>query len=559
MRLFLSALLGASLAFALTTGAIAQTAVPLNQFPNAATLSGSDKTLIERGTPLPYLTPLSTLESWIQQTLFGSAVTMGGAKYEPACTGIAVHDDPIVTDAFAWASANASRAILSGGTCMFTTPVAVGAASNWSVTGQGPAATILLYAADLIALGNTSAQSVNVTLADFLIRSNTTMTGGAGLHLIQVLQSRLDNITADGQYGNGNLYHGVWFDAVDNVIWDGVNSRAQQDAVRIDGTPSGGQSDLYLMNGKVSQSAVGIHQGGGFGGLYVDGIDDIANTTNFLYDNSINSNPNYQVVFAPNSYMDTAGGNGAVINETVAGTNGYQLMFLGWIASSASNGLWIEKCQNCWLDINGNMITGNQQDGVRVDDTSIIADIGGVIRNNAQTSGWGVDCTAAMSLYLHTMVHDNGRGGVHYEVNPACTQLGVNTYSAKPANPAATTSTSGVMMGLAGSFTPKFSGVVRLSLCGQAQNNTAGDGALAQLYYGTGAAPANGAAVAGTPVGQGTTVTSGMANAFGSFCTGTIVAGLTPWTTYWLDGSQYALVGGTATISNPVITAEEIH
>jgi len=55
-----------------------------------------------------------------------------------------------------------------------------------------------------------------------------------------------------------------------------------------------------------------------------------------------------------------------------------------------------------------------------------------------------------------------------------------------------------VMMGLAISFTPLYSGRVKIIIAGEASNNTAGDGFLIYAAYGTGAAPANGAAATGT-------------------------------------------------------------
>jgi hypothetical protein len=72
-----------------------------------------------------------------------------------------------------------------------------------------------------------------------------------------------------------------------------------------------------------------------------------------------------------------------------------------------------------------------------------------------------------------------------------------------PGNPAATASTVGVMMGLAGAITPEVTGKVSVILTGSAGTLTAGVTATLRLYQGTGVAPVNGAAVTGTPFGSG--------------------------------------------------------
>ena len=71
-----------------------------------------------------------------------------------------------------------------------------------------------------------------------------------------------------------------------------------------------------------------------------------------------------------------------------------------------------------------------------------------------------------------------------------------------PSNPTGTTSLTGVMMGLAGAITPAVTGKLRFTITGSGNNSTAGDGWIVQLRYGTGAAPANGGALAGATCGQ---------------------------------------------------------
>jgi hypothetical protein len=115
-----------------------------------------------------------------------------------------------------------------------------------------------------------------------------------------------------------------------------------------------------------------------------------------------------------------------------------------------------------------------------------------------------------------------------------------------PSNPAGTNSLTGVMMGLAGAITPTVTGKLRFTVTGSGNNNTAGDGWIVQLRYGTGAAPANGGALTGTICGQtkktvvGTSTTMFIADCYAT--------GLTVNTAYWFDLMLEAVTGGTATL-----------
>lgn len=133
--------------------------------------------------------------------------------------------------------------------------------------------------------------------------------------------------------------------------------------------------------------------------------------------------------------------------------------------------------------------------------------------------------------------------------------------ASSPADPTGTTSTVGVMMGLAGALTPKVTGTVMITVTGSIQNGTSGDGAATQIRYGTGAAPANADAVSGTTAGvfkQLTAVGAGnpkrvpFANCF-------LVTGLTVNTAYWIDLALKAVTGGTASIFDLDIVAVEFN
>lgn len=137
-----------------------------------------------------------------------------------------------------------------------------------------------------------------------------------------------------------------------------------------------------------------------------------------------------------------------------------------------------------------------------------------------------------------------------------------NVIQSASSNPAGTTNTTGVMMGLAVSFTPKSavgSGNVLIHITGDCFNATAiADGGKIQIRTGTGAAPINGAALTGTSVGSQVTFIQATTADKYPFSLSAIVTGLVLGTAIWIDVSLAAVTGGTATIENVSVCAVEV-
>jgi hypothetical protein len=133
--------------------------------------------------------------------------------------------------------------------------------------------------------------------------------------------------------------------------------------------------------------------------------------------------------------------------------------------------------------------------------------------------------------------------------------------SATPSDPATTTSTSGAMMGLGASctITPVRGSQVEFSFGGNYYNGTNTNSLLMTVRYGTGAAPANGAAPTGTVAGAIST-TGGIfaVNTAIIFTLPRIATGLTPGTTYWFDIQVSVNVSGTAGFQNLNFNAVEV-
>lgn len=115
-------------------------------------------------------------------------------------------------------------------------------------------------------------------------------------------------------------------------------------------------------------------------------------------------------------------------------------------------------------------------------------------------------------------------------------------------SPAGTASTTYVMQGDGSScsITPVFSSRVMVTFSGYSGNNSAGGGTVNRTSYGTGAAPANGAAASGTTIGGEQINFTATANFAVAFSSVVIATGLTPGTTYWFDLQQKALSTGSA-------------
>jgi hypothetical protein len=131
------------------------------------------------------------------------------------------------------------------------------------------------------------------------------------------------------------------------------------------------------------------------------------------------------------------------------------------------------------------------------------------------------------------------------------------TFQSNVTTPTSTTSTSGVMMGMGATchITPSYSGRIKFEIVGALQNSVIGT-TTAILKFGTGAAPANGAAATGTSLGNNVSGTSGVAAADAPFIAPGIITGLTPGTAYWFD-LLLLVSGGTGAVITPSCNAME--
>lgn len=149
--------------------------------------------------------------------------------------------------------------------------------------------------------------------------------------------------------------------------------------------------------------------------------------------------------------------------------------------------------------------------------------------------------------------------GLTNSVNDIQRALNEATLSTALTNPTGTTSTAvGVMMGLGGVFkiTPVYSTRVHVTIFGVARSSVISTNTM-QLYFGTGTAPTNGAAITGTALGSPQLATVPVASGSTPYSFMWILTGLTPGTAYWFDVSVQQGNAGTGSILNNSATVME--
>ena len=114
------------------------------------------------------------------------------------------------------------------------------------------------------------------------------------------------------------------------------------------------------------------------------------------------------------------------------------------------------------------------------------------------------------------------------------------------------------MLGLAGSFTPNAGGNALLLVTGDMVCSVIGDGATLQIAYGTGAAPANNAALTGTLAAKALNFITSTVAGRQPFNLMAYVTGLVVGTPYWVDLAVQNLTGGSTTIANVNVVAIEV-
>lgn len=336
-----------------------------------------------------------------------------------------------------WAASNGAILFLPPGTMIFKSELSEpGETHGWGIVGAGQASSWLQYAGtntntDLVLIGGTSGvcpgtRTPGLVLKDFGIDSNIKMTGGAALHVMGATNTKWSNIQISHNLfsGGGNIWNGFWNDSGNTTFLDGYGFVAQNDAIDVSGVayPSCTNVGPTFTNGIVVGSAVGIHMGGGVGGLYVDTSDILENNTDVVIDNAISGQANDQALFGPGALLDlTYSGPNVLVNTTVGG--GPQFIFNDWIASSVGNGVEIEKCTPasgystlCDIMLGSTAsILNTANVPLKIDSTATgIGSIVSAAKIHDYAGAYGIECDAADPLIIESQPSSYLAGGHPY-------------------------------------------------------------------------------------------------------------------------------------------------
>lgn len=211
--------------------------------------------------------------------------------------------------------------------------------------------------------------------------------------------------------------------------------------------------------------------------------------------------------------------------------------------------------------------TANQVVGVMKTDSSANTVTINASTNSGSISGPGLGSSTLSTLVLATQgasVLLQSDGATWWVVS---SPQGILAPPAafSPSNPSSTTSTSGVMMGLGStiSYTPRYTGTIKVTIAGVIFNGAAAAYAVPTPKFGSGAAPPNGFAVTGNSFGgYGSNGSPHVGSENTTSAVGWYASdrrtGLTPGTAYWFD---VELATGNASdpanIENVVCLVEE--
>jgi len=371
--------------------------------------------------------PPGDISNACASTAFVTAQAGGGISpiaFGAKCNGVA--DDTIPLQAWL-ATLNASNiGIIPPGNCVFTSPLSA-AANNIAIVGQGRYNSVLVYnglntTVDLITIGDGTNQYRGIFFDNWRITAGTVMTAGTAIRLRRVVRSSIHEFIVDGQDGTGNLWNGIWFDQVDNVDFTHFEARGQNDAIRVHGVNGQPQADLFLSDCKITKSGVGIHMGGGFGGLSVVQCDIINNARNVLIDVALQATNNREAFFGSGVSIDTTLTVGAFpasfgieINDTLSTILSVAKFEGVWLASATSHCMQIDTGVNMTVLFNGGRlyncgVGAGTVDGIRNNSTGVTLKVDGT--QISSNTGWGVNNTVSNTTtwVVNPIFSSNGSG-----------------------------------------------------------------------------------------------------------------------------------------------------
>ena len=252
---------------------------------------------------------------------------------------------------------------------------------NVSIRGDGAQQTIFLYAGedkncDLFVIGTPEVELHGWNLESFSIDSKKTMEGGAALHLINMKHTtHLRDVSASRVDGRASkkLWNGVFFDNCSLTNYVGFEIFCQNAGVMLAGLEgSDSSADILLDQGTINFSRIGIHCGGGVGGLYVGQVLVYGSTEiGYLQDNALVARGNREIFISDQCVLDACHSYCAFINDSLSkqGTLDFKAFITGagWLEpATPGTGISIQKLPQGRVSIGSQHIKHCKANGVEV-------------------------------------------------------------------------------------------------------------------------------------------------------------------------------------------------
>jgi hypothetical protein len=321
------------------------------------------------------------------------------------------------------AQAGSGKSLRFGpGNFTFSTAKTLAVMDRFSIVGAGRDVSNLTYIGanttnDIITFGTNVTTSKNCTFSDFTVASTTTMTGGYAFRLKGLSNSIVSRVSMAGQNGNGNLWHGIYFDAVQICRYEDYETLCQRDGASVSGTVGFGPKALMhfkegWMLGTSYTDSVGIRIGGAFGGVYVDAVD----VSGIMFaacvvDETLKAEWNREIFFW-NADFD-AGHTYSVLVQHSAGNPGVYAYdgcyFFSPVRLQSGNNTG-HKFTGCSFSPN---LGG---DALRVDDTMLVFVDGAFLINSP--NGYGFNGTVAHNVYFGDVLSSGNALGSYNPAHP---------------------------------------------------------------------------------------------------------------------------------------------
>ena len=295
------------------------------------------------------------------------------------------HDDTAAIRAWLAALQNGDSGYATAGTYRFNETITFPARRDISILGDGSQQTVFMYNGDndncdLFVVGGKDYDSIGWTLQGFNIESKQTMKGGSALRLINMKHTaRLRDVSlshVDGSAGR-KLWNGVSMENCSLTYYIGFEINCQNEGIMLagkEGTDS--SADIYLDQGTINFSRIGVHCGGGVGGLYIGQVLIYGSTEiGYLQDNALVARGNREIFLSDQCVLDACHSYCALIDDplSVQGTLDFKAFIsgAGWIdPATPGTGLLIKKLPEGRVSIGSQHIKHCKANGVEVQDST---------------------------------------------------------------------------------------------------------------------------------------------------------------------------------------------